>query len=90
MIDEERFDQEHSMLLDAARVHRASSAVRDALWALAQRPLDEPRAERLVRYLRSGEVLQARAALGRLDDAVLGDEWPPGLLDLGQLDEGDE
>ncbi|WP_447643514.1 hypothetical protein [Nocardioides zeae] len=89
MIDEERFDQEHSMSLDAARVRRASSRVRDALWALAQQPLDEPRVERLVRYLRSGEVLQARAALGRLDGAVLGDEWPRGLDGLRQVDEGE-
>lgn len=58
-------NEDVQMLRDAAKVHAVSGEVREAVAALAVRPLDESAAVRM-RELLAGDHEAARASLSRL------------------------
>lgn len=58
-------NEDVQMLRDAAKVHAVSGEVREAVAALAVRPLDEAAAGRM-RQLLAGDHAAARASLNRL------------------------
>lgn len=58
-------NEDVQVLRDAARVHAVSGEVREAVAALAVRPLDEAAAVRL-RQVLAGDHAAARASLSRL------------------------